>query len=231
VPWLFDEEAVDVLRFFTQLKCRLMPYLFGAALQAHQRGTPVLRAMLLEFPHDPACEALDRQYMLGDSLLVAPVFSPGGEVSYYVPAGSWTSLLSGQVVEGPAWLSERHGFMSLPLLVRPGSVIPLGKDDRRPDYAYRDGVTLQAYQLADASRVEVSIPSPTGEVGATFSVARQGRQVTVTPGGPAQAWQLLLVGIEAVEGVENGAAQPAAQGTLVTPADLDRQLVVQLTER
>ncbi|MCX7711437.1 MAG: alpha-xylosidase, partial [Clostridia bacterium] len=65
VPWLFDEEAVDVLRFFTKLKCRLMPYLFGAAVEASQKGVPMMRAMVLEFPEDPTCGFLDRQYMLG----------------------------------------------------------------------------------------------------------------------------------------------------------------------
>ena len=102
VPWLFDEEAVDVLRFFTRLKCRLMPYLFGAASQAHDSGVPMMRAMVLEFPDDPACDYLDRQYMLGDSLLVAPVFSPDGGVDYYVPDGRWTNFLTGEVVEGGA---------------------------------------------------------------------------------------------------------------------------------
>jgi len=86
VPWLFDEAgytgptASDVLRTFTKLKCRLMPYLYGAAVEAHERGVPAMRAMLLEFPDDPGCDTLDRQYMLGGSLLVAPVFSPDGTV-------------------------------------------------------------------------------------------------------------------------------------------------------
>ncbi len=99
VPWLFDEEAVDVLRYFTRLKLSLMPYLYRAAVQAHQEGTPVLRAMLLEFPDDPACDTLDRQYMLGDDLLVAPVFSADGVVDYYVPAGRWTNILDGKVIQ------------------------------------------------------------------------------------------------------------------------------------
>ena len=78
VPWNYDDEACDVLRFFTKLKCRLMPYLFGAAVQAHREGIPVMRAMALEFPRRPACDTLDRQYMLGGSILVAPVFSEDG---------------------------------------------------------------------------------------------------------------------------------------------------------
>ncbi len=228
VPWLFDEEAVDVLRFFTQLKCRLMPYLFGAALQAHQVGAPMLRAMLLEFPNDPACDTLDRQYMLGDSLLVAPVFSPGGEVSYYVPGGCWTSLISGQVVQGPGWVRERHGYLSLPLLARPGAIIAVGTNEGRPDYDYADGVTLQAYQLAESRRAEVRIPSPTGEAESIFFVERQGRQVVVNPPASAKPWKLLLAGIEAVDSVENGTPSPTLQGLLVTPASPAGRMVIRL---
>ena len=62
VPWLVDEESVDVLRHFTELKMRLMPYLAGAAEEAYSAGTPVMRPMFLEFPDDPGCAHLDRQY-------------------------------------------------------------------------------------------------------------------------------------------------------------------------
>jgi alpha-D-xyloside xylohydrolase len=150
VPWLYDEESVDVLRHFTKLKCRLMPYLWAAACEAHEKGTPVLRAMALEFPDDPACAHLDRQYMLGPSLLVAPVFSEDGEVEYYVPAGRWTHLLSGDVVEGPGWHRETHDYLSLPLLVRPGTRLPWGARDDRPDYDYEDGLTWREFELDGA---------------------------------------------------------------------------------
>src|SRR5215207_8843223 len=85
VPWVFDEEAVEVLRIFTRLKAQLMPYIYGQAANAAQDGMPVLRPMTAEFPDDPACTHLDRQYMLGDRLLVAPVFTASGETSYYLP--------------------------------------------------------------------------------------------------------------------------------------------------
>ena len=85
VPWNFDEESVDVLRAFARLKMRLMPYLWRAALQAHGEGMPVLRAMPLVFPDDPACRHAERQYLLGDDLLVAPVFNPRGVAEFYVP--------------------------------------------------------------------------------------------------------------------------------------------------
>lgn len=120
VPWVYDDEAVEVLRFFTKLKHRLMPYLWSKAVEAHETGVPMMRSMHLEFPDDPACDTLDRQYMLGDALLVAPIFSSDGSVDYYVPEGKWSHLLTGEEVVGPRWVRETHDFLSLPLLVRPG---------------------------------------------------------------------------------------------------------------
>ncbi|MDR0396401.1 MAG: alpha-xylosidase [Oscillospiraceae bacterium] len=123
VPWLFGEEAVDVVRFFTRLKLRLMPYLLAKAAEAHETGVPVMRAMAMEFPDDPACADLDLQYMLGDGLLVAPVFRADGTVSYYLPAGGWTRLLTGEKVQGGAWRTETHGYMSLPLFARESAIV------------------------------------------------------------------------------------------------------------
>ncbi|GHU77456.1 alpha-xylosidase [Clostridia bacterium] len=124
VPWLFGEEAVDVVRFFAKLKQQLMPYLYAKAVEAHQTGVPVMRAMVMEFPDDPACAELDRQYMLGESLLVAPVFRADNYVSYYLPDGEWTHLLSCDKKSGGKWYNESFSFFSLPLFVREGSQIP-----------------------------------------------------------------------------------------------------------
>lgn len=136
VPWAYDDEAVDVLRFFTKLKHRLMPYLWEKALEAAETGVPMMRSMHVEFPTDPACDTLDRQYMLGDKLLVAPVFSFDGSVTYYVPEGTWTHLISRETVSGPKWVTETHSALSMPILVRPGSELRLGTRDDRPDYDY-----------------------------------------------------------------------------------------------
>jgi alpha-D-xyloside xylohydrolase len=195
VPWNYDEEAVRVLSRFTKLKCSLMPYLYRAAIQAHERGTPMLRAMMLEFPNDPACDYLDLQYMLGDSLLVAPVFSHDGNVNYYVPEGKWTNMLNGQVLEGPRWVHETYDFLSLPLLVRPNSVIPMGSHTDKPDYDYSDGITLQVYQVEDRKQVSVEIPSLDGKIATRFNIQREGNMIHIQRLGPAKAWNVLLVGI------------------------------------
>ncbi|HEY5518414.1 MAG TPA: alpha-xylosidase [Cellulomonas sp.] len=194
VPWAFDEEAVDLTRTFTRLKLSLMPYLARVAGEAHTSGLPMMRPMLLEFPTDRAAAALDTQYMLGDSLLVAPVFTAAGDVEYYVPEGTWTHLLTGQTVTGPRWVAERHALDSLPLLVRPGTVLPVGARTDRPDYDYADGVRLDVYGLADGARRVVTIPAIGGAVAATFTVSRTGDRIVVEAEGATGPWSVRVVG-------------------------------------
>ncbi|GAA1683014.1 alpha-xylosidase [Microbacterium lacus] len=170
VPWAFDEEAVEVTRVFTHLKMQLMPYLYAASLEAASLGTPLLRPMALEFPDDPAVGYLDRQYMLGADILVAPVFSASGDVDFYLPDGTWTHLLTGEQVEGGRWRRERHDFLSLPLYVRPGAVIPWGARTDRPDYDYLEGLRLRVF-AGGAGTAEVVVTAPDGRA-ETFRVNR-----------------------------------------------------------
>jgi alpha-D-xyloside xylohydrolase len=216
VPWLFDEEAVDILRKFTKLKCSLMPYLFAHALEARDKGTPLMRAMLLEFPDDPTCHYLDRQYMLGESLLVAPIFSEDNTVSYYLPTGRWTNFFTGETIPGPGWVRETHDFMSLPLMVRPNSVIAIGNSQNRPDYDYGDGVTLQVYELEEGKHVLLVIPSIKGDIEIKFELKRESGTLTVVRQGAAKPWKLLLVGIKSVNSINNGTEESTPAGTLVT---------------
>ncbi|MET9592665.1 alpha-xylosidase [Streptomyces sp. NPDC006516] len=193
VPWEFGDEAVDVARQFTLLKHRLMPYLYGVAAQAHRTGVPMMRPMLAEFPGDPATRTLDRQYMLGPDLLVAPVFTEDGEVEYYVPEGTWTSLLTGERVTGPAWRRETHGFDSLPLLVRHGAVLPWGADDQRPDGNWLEDLTLRVFGASDEERL-VTVPDLTGADAACFRVVAEGSGVRVTAEGTGRPFRVSLEG-------------------------------------
>jgi alpha-D-xyloside xylohydrolase len=228
VPWLYDDEAVDVLRFFTRLKCRLMPYLFGAAREAHEIGVPVMRAMLLEFSDDPACDYLDRQYMLGDALLVAPIFTPDGTVDYYLPHGRWTNFLSGQIVEGARWVREQHGYLSLPLMARPNTVIAIGANEQRPDYAYADGVTLHVFELQDNTRLVARVPASAGAETNAVEVSREGLDIRVQSQGASVPWHVLLRGVEAIQSVEGGTAQPDVLGTLLSAEPGARSMTVRL---
>lgn len=204
-----------MLRYFTRLKASLMPYLFETAREAHENGVPMLRAMVMEFPNDPACATLDRQYMLGPSLLVAPVFSEEGVVEYYVPEGMWTSLIDGREIEGPCWKRETHGYMSLPLLVRENTVLPLGAETDRPDYDFAENVTLRIYALDDGRSVTTRIPNLTGDTEGTFTTSRSGSTFTIHRNGTPKKWQVLLTGAARVPSAQNVEMVNTPEGTLV----------------
>ncbi|ARQ67665.1 alpha-xylosidase [Streptomyces marincola] len=220
VPWDYDDEAVEVTRDFTRLKHRLMPYLFRAAEQAREHGTPVMRAMVLDFPDDPAAHGLDRQYMLGDDILVAPVLAEDGVVEYYVPEGDWTHLLSGERVRGPGWRRERFGFDSLPLLARPGSVIPFGAEDDRPVYAWAHGVTLRVHAPAEGAETVTRVPAPDGGQAAVFRTTRRGDVVTVEATGAPGPWQVVVAGPGGY-GDPVGVADGASSVSVTLPAGQD----------
>jgi alpha-D-xyloside xylohydrolase len=120
VPWSIDEEAVDVTRTFVNLKKKLHPYLVEIMKEVTAKGLPMMRPMLLEFPDDPTAWFLDQQYMLGPDLLVAPVLSASGDVTFYLPDGEWRNYFTDQIIQGGRWFTESHGFMTLPLFVRGG---------------------------------------------------------------------------------------------------------------
>ena len=177
VPWMFDDEACEILKEFVNLKCRLMPYLYGQAVRSHTEGRPVLRPMVLDFPQDRACDTLDRQYMFGDSLLVAPIFKENGEVQYYLPEGTWYNLITGAEVTGGKWQKEMHDYHSLPLMIRPNTVLALGNNDQKPDYDYADGVSLLVSAFDEGAEAKTEIPDLKGETVMTVTAKRVGDEI------------------------------------------------------
>lgn len=212
VPWLFDEEAVDVVRHFMNLKCSLMPYLYSAACVTAKTGVPSMRAMVLEFENDPACDSLDCQYMLGDSLLVAPVFHEDGTVQYYLPKGRWTHFLSNKVMEGGSWIREKYDYFSLPLMARPNSIIAVGCNNELPDYDYLQNLTLHVFELSGQEPAQAEIFDQNGKAALKVSAVRTGNQVQLNLNGIAQGLSVILRNVSAVQNVQGAQAEETELG-------------------
>lgn len=155
VPWAYDEEAVDVVRFFTRLKLSLLPYLYSSAAETAWTGVPMMRSMVLEFTEDPNCQYLDKQYMLGEKLLAAPIFNEEGIASYYLPEGRWTNYLTGEVSGGNMWRKEHHGYLSIPLWVRENTILPTGTYAEDANYAFAEHLELKVYELKDRAETVI----------------------------------------------------------------------------
>jgi alpha-D-xyloside xylohydrolase len=228
VPWAYDEEACDVVRHFTQWKSRMMPYLYRQAAQAAEFGTPMMRAMMLEFPDDPGCDYLDRQYMLGDSVMVAPVFTEAGDVQFYLPEGRWTHLFNNVEAQGSRWHKEKHDFQSLPVYVRDNTLLALGYNDQKPDYAWHEGTAFQLFNLDDGREAICEVPAADGSIIYTLKVKREGNSLTVQGEGQAKDWTLCLRNIDKVQGVKQGRSVGGEQGVVITPESAELRLVIEL---
>ncbi|PTB35181.1 glycoside hydrolase family 31 protein [Trichoderma asperellum CBS 433.97] len=156
VPWTIDNDdqgeqsCSKTLARWTALKARLMPYFYTQAVEAIAGGLPLsVRAMCLEFPEDPTSWYLDRQFMIGSKLLVAPIFEESGEAEFYLPEGRWTNFFTGEVKLGPRWVKETHDFDTLPFYVRENTVLVLGKEgERRTVYDYIKEVEVRLYHVS-----------------------------------------------------------------------------------
>ncbi|CAN6596042.1 hypothetical protein TRVA0_001S02146 [Trichomonascus vanleenenianus] len=207
VPWNFDDEACDVLRKFTQLKCSLMPYIYAQALNSHAVGTPVMRALYFEFPEQDEAWMADTQYMLGPNLLVAPVFEgKSGEVRYFVPKGEWYGYLDGKIRQGQGYVSEIHDFMSVPLLVRSDSITVSGGENTKPDYDYAKDFTVNVFNLATKQTAELPDFKSIGKVVGTVTAEPIGdNEWTVSTSGKTGAWSVKVLGGKDVKSVSGGA--------------------------
>ena len=180
VPWLFDEESVDVLRFFTKLKGKLMPYIWSQAIKTHTVGVPMMRAMVIDYADDPACLTLDKQYMFGDNILVAPILNDEGIGEFYVPKGKWTDIISGKVYEGEKFYTEKYDYFGLPCLAKPNSIIAYGNFERNFEYDYLENTEFVIYQPEENKEMKCEIFNTEAEKVFTLTAIRKGEKVEVT---------------------------------------------------
>ncbi len=191
VPWVYDEEAVDVVRHFTKLKARLMPYLYKTAVQAATEGIPTMRSMVMEFTDDKNTHYLDKQYMLGDNLMVAPIFNPDSIGEFYLPKGRWTNFLTGEIKEGGNWYKEKFDYLSIPLFVRENSIVCLGSHDDKPDYDYEDKPEVCIYCLKDGVTATTSVYTQKGKEAITITATRKGDNITVETSAPVGSVKII----------------------------------------
>ena len=220
VPWAYDEESVDVVRYFSQLKCTLMPYLFRNAVETSETGVPMMRSMVISYPEDPSCQYLDKQYMLGDSLVVAPIFNEEGKVTYYLPKGRWINYITGEEVYGGSYQKNIFDYLSLPLMMKPGAVIPIGSNNQKPDYEYESGVTYHLNCPDEAMTVTCPIYDTSGEKVSEIEVSYEPGSVKVTRLVGSQAFEVLLRNLESAT-AQGCNTSSTVQGALININELE----------
>lgn len=127
-PWSHGPEVETNFRKYAELRYRLLPYYLCLGWEAWQSGLPLVRPLALEFQERPELAAVDDQVMLGERLMICPIVEPGATARrILLPPGDWHDFWSGQSWQGPAAIDYPAPLDRLPLLVRGGSVLPMGE--------------------------------------------------------------------------------------------------------
>ena len=149
-PWLISKSFTDAFRACAEMKYKLMPYVYAQAKDCSERGLPMVRALLVEFPQDPGAWLVEDEYMFGSQMLVAPLMESGNERTVYLPKGKWIDYQSGKIYEG-GYQTIQAGKIPAVILVRDGSLIPHAPLAQRTDQINWNKIELKPYK-ADASR-------------------------------------------------------------------------------
>lgn len=201
-PWSQGEQALTIFREFDELRYQLIPYLYSLAHEAHQTGLPLMRPMVLEFQDDPATHTIDSQYLLGPSLLVAPVLEQGlTSRQTYLPRGTWYNFWTDTAYEGGRWLHlPTQALEMMPLFVKAGTILPLGPIQQHTgelaaEHGGPDEITLRVYPLSlpNPARAEGALH----EDGGTTTYVYEDSTLTIEPepGAPqARTYKVEVVG-------------------------------------
>jgi alpha-D-xyloside xylohydrolase len=181
LPWDFPAEASDAAVEALRLRYRFMPYLYAAAVDSARTGVPMMRALLVEHPDDPAAWLADLEYLIGSDLLVAPISDPEGVRHVYLPRGSWVDWWSGEAYEGPGHIRISQPLHRLPLFVRHASLIATAPAAVTVGDAPFEALTLLSIGGTDASTVLRDVDGDT-----VVAAARTGDRLEVTTAGPAR---------------------------------------------
>ena len=149
-PWLISKSFTDAFRACAEMKYKLMPYVYAQAKDCSERGLPMVRALLVEFPQDPGAWLVEDEYMFGSQMLVAPLMESGNERMVYLPKGKWIDYQSGKIYECGYWTIQAGNIPAV-ILVRDGSLIPHAPLAQRTDQINWNKIELKPYK-ADASR-------------------------------------------------------------------------------
>lgn len=153
-PWAYEEPYRSINRDYLKLKMRLTPYMYRYARDAYMTGAPIVRGMVWEFPDDPKTydRTTQHQYMLGESLLIAPVYTSvkinkgWRREDIYLPAGNWIDYWDGRRVNGPTSIDAYPAPLEkLPILVRAGAIIPMYPEMLYNNQKPKDPLTLDIY--------------------------------------------------------------------------------------
>jgi alpha-glucosidase (family GH31 glycosyl hydrolase) len=205
-PWQFGPEVEAICRKYLYLRYRMLPYLYTAVHQACVDGVPLMRPLVIEFPHDPTVWNMSDEYLFGSEILVAPVMDEGArQRKIYLPKGEWLDFWNETTYTGPQWFEVQAPLDILPLFVREGAIIPLGPEMDYSSQRRLDPLTVEIYRGASRS----------------FTVYEDDGETSAYQNGA-----FAETAIEIIEGAEDFACRIGETRGEFAPANAERSVVI-----
>jgi alpha-D-xyloside xylohydrolase len=150
-PWKFGQTVQDDMIKMLNLRYRLMPYIYSEAYQVTRNGSTMMRPMVMDFRGDPDAIKQQYEYMFGKAFLVAPVTEPDiKEWNVYLPlSASWYDFWTGEKLDGGKTIKAAAPQDRIPLFIKAGSIIPMGKFIQYTGEKSADTIELRIYKGAD----------------------------------------------------------------------------------
>lgn len=185
-PWQFGPEIEKICKEYIELRYKWLPFLYSLFRESAENGLPIIRPLVLEYPEDPNVTNLCDQFLLGDSVIVAPVYRPDtNHRAVYLPEGTWYDYWTGEKYEGSRHILAHAPLDRLPLYVKSGAMIPhtealpstMSKDTENLQLSvycsgtskgefelYEDDGLTFAYEQGDFNLFNISMEETEGEL-------------------------------------------------------------------
>lgn len=210
-----DASAFSQLKMLTDIRTGLAPYLYSTICEGVKYGIPAMRAMVMEFPNDLAAMGAENQYMLGSSLMVAPVLTRNGQVAVYVPAGIWTDFMTREKIRGPKYLVRNVDLDTIPVFVRPNSILVTRSSDSHHETGILDGLTFTCFELAPGSVTACEVFGEDGNTSGVIKITTGNNRITIHTEGFGRNKRLVLSDIVNVVSVSESMPEQTQFGTMI----------------
>ena len=215
LKFLEEAKMLDSIKAFNAIRTGLAPYIYSSLCENTKYGTPVIRAMAVEFAGDPAAAAFDSEYMLGSSLLVAPVTTANDNIRIYIPAGIWTDFMTHEKIQGPRYISRKVSPNTVPVFVRPNSIIPTRTPDSNAGIGLLDNLTFCCFGLGNGTTAACEVFADGGQGSGIITAEVSGNKITVRTQNLGGTKKLVLSGIFNVVGLSESVPEKLSYGTSI----------------
>ena len=198
LPWLYTKAQQDLHRYYLKLRYRMLPYRYSAAIEAHLTGRPILAPLTFDYQDDPKTYDKDFHFLLGRSILTAPVMKETEKWNVYLPKGKWTNYWTGAEFKGGKTITvdaPLYGKNSLPMFVKAGAIIPMMPEmsyiyEKAPDPItldiYPDSAAASTYTMYDCDLPKTPVKVKTTK----FECAEDREKITVEIGRSKVSYEL-----------------------------------------